>query len=476
MRVTFTCGTEVSDPAVINELLRLGDLTSKYATSGVMALDWEIPCARVDFQQRAVELCPLPVLAHWLRARGSSAPPHWSREPHVTQVHLLQGQRLRALESRAHVISAAAAVLNDDAATADAKAAATTTLQSTAAGMDSDPTILSKDFFLNQFYHKLLRHAFLPEQVRFNNQARMLSFCNADYATIQVLLALIAPAISAEQATVADKLSVKNCERAVDLVDAGYIHLSFFRFQDTMLFTTDNTDDKGVRCIVVRASVIASMNSTHYVTRILFTQNESTGQWEATKQMKNCQCVSGSELEKLWCTHMAGVFVALAKLVRNRVRSLGGLEKTWPDDIVLLQAQPVRLSLVVGRRAFARDLLASRADDSGADDDGAGSDDTDDDDDEEEDEDDHGAGGGGGAAAVAASRPRRRTLGESGVKSLSKQDVDADRREYIQGGLDNLMQRRHISVVRRLRTVEIDPTNSVINTDRNTYRPSASEE
>jgi len=131
------------------------------------------------------------------------------------------------------------------------------------------------------------------------------------------------------------------------------------RFQDTMLYSDDS--EEGVRCIVVRASVIASMNSTHYVTRIVFTENMQTGRWEATKQMKNCQCVSGSELERLWCTHMAGVFVALAKLVRNRNRSLDGLKTTWPEDIVLLQSQPVRLSLVVGRRAFARSLLTNRA-------------------------------------------------------------------------------------------------------------------
>jgi hypothetical protein len=92
------------------------------------------------------------------------------------------------------------------------------------------------------------------------------------------------------------------------------------------LLTTDSPDDKEVRCIVVRASVLASMNATHYVTRILFTENELTGQWEATKQMKNRQCVSGSELEKLWCTHVAGVFAALAKLAPQSPPVAGRVE------------------------------------------------------------------------------------------------------------------------------------------------------
>jgi hypothetical protein len=54
-------------------------------------------------------------------------------------------------------------------------------------------------------------------------------------------------------------------------------------------------------------------------------------------------CVRGfklTELEKLWCTHMAGAFVALAKLVRNRKRPLERVKATWPEDIVLLQ-EPV---------------------------------------------------------------------------------------------------------------------------------------
>ena len=476
MRVTFTCGTVVSDPTLIKQLLRLGDLTDLLNTSGMMALDWEIPCAQLDFQRRAVELWPLPALVHWLRARGCAVPAYWPRSACVAQVHLLRGQRLRALEDRAQLMSASAAVLNDPSASTDAKAAATATLQTTATSMDADATILSKDFFLNQFYHKLVRHAFLPELLRFNNQARMLTFCDADYAGIQALLALIARGIRDEQAAAADKLSVKNSQRAVELVDAGYIHLSFFRFQDTMLYSDDS--EEGVRCIVVRASVIASMNSTHYVTRILFTENMETGRWEATKQMKNCQCVSGSELEKLWCTHMAGVFVALAKLVRNRNRSLDGLKTTWPEDIVLLQSQPVRLSLVVGRRGFARSLLTNRLDESGDYDDGAGSDDTDandEEEEEEEDDEDRGAGGGGGAAVATrpARRPRRRTLDPSGVKTLKKKDVDDDRSEYIADGLESLMQRRHVSVLRRVRT---GPTNTGFNTNRNTYRPSAGEQ
>jgi hypothetical protein len=39
----------VSDPTLIKQLLRLGDLTDLLNTSGMMALDWEIPCAQLDF-------------------------------------------------------------------------------------------------------------------------------------------------------------------------------------------------------------------------------------------------------------------------------------------------------------------------------------------------------------------------------------------------------------------------------------------
>jgi hypothetical protein len=56
---------------------------------------------------------------------------------------------------------------------------------------------------------------------------------------------------------------------------------------------------------------------------------------------------------------------------------------------------------------------------------------------------------------------------------LTKKDVDADRSEYIADGLESLMQRRHVSVLRRYRT---GPTNTGFNTNRNTYRPSAGEQ
>ena len=405
----------------------------------------------------------------------------------MSQVHLLQGQRLRALERRGADISAAAKVIADVTATAEQKASARAARAQIEETFASDPTILSKQFFMNQFYHKLLRHAFLPEHARFNNKAKQLSFCDADYVAIQKLLALIAPAVSAEQDASADKLSAKNSERAVELVDAGYIHMSFFRFQDTTLYTDDVPE--GVRCIVVRGSVIASMNSTHYAVRILFTQN-THGQWEATKQLKNCQCVSGSELEKLWCTHMAGAFVALAKLVRNRKRPLERVKATWPEDIVLLQAQPVRLSLVVGFRAFGRGLLTKRANDI---EDDASSDGTDEEEEEENDEEqeqdeeeqeegvgedaqqDEGEGGGGGAAGARprSRRPRRRTIDPSGAKSLTKKEVDADLAEYLSGELGRLMLRRHNGVLRRYHASPMDPT---LNTNLNNYRPSACEQ
>ena len=64
-------------------------------------------------------------------------------------------------------------------------------------------------------------------------------------------------------------------------------------------------------------------------------------------------------------------------------------------------------------------------------------------------------------------------LDPSGVKTLTKKDVDDDRSEYIADGLESLMQRRHVSVLRRVRT---GPTNTGFNTNRNTYRPSAGEQ
>ncbi len=95
----------------------------------------------------------------------------------MSQVHLLQ---LRALERRGADISAAAAVIADVTATAEQKASARAARAQIEETFASDPTILSKQFFMNQFYHKLLRHAFLPEHARFNNKAKHLSFCDAD--------------------------------------------------------------------------------------------------------------------------------------------------------------------------------------------------------------------------------------------------------------------------------------------------------
>lgn len=305
LQATFPCGGVVSDLAELRGLLQMTDVTANMKTSDVLTATFEIPCATLDFQTRAVGLWPLPVLAHWLRARGSAAPTYWSRGAHEAQVHLLQGQRLRELERRAVRMSEAAAVVNDPAATAEARADAAVDLQTAAARMGADDTILSTSFFLNQFYNKLLRHAFLPELTGFDNTAKLRSFCAADYAAIQRMLVIIKPAVTAEQNAAGDKLSATNTARADDLVTAGYIHLSFFRFQDTTLFT-ETGPPNGVRCIIVRASVIASCNSCHYVCRILFTQTAGTNEWHATKELKNCQCVSGSELEALWCTHMAG--------------------------------------------------------------------------------------------------------------------------------------------------------------------------
>ena len=71
----------------------------------------------------------------------------------------------------------AAAVVNYPAATAEARADAAVDLQTAAARMGADDTILSTSFFLNQFYNKLLRHAFLPELTCFDNTATLRSFC-----------------------------------------------------------------------------------------------------------------------------------------------------------------------------------------------------------------------------------------------------------------------------------------------------------
>lgn len=367
-------------------------------------------------------------------------------------------------------MSAAAAVVNDASAMAEARATAEAELQATAAGMGADEMILTPAFFINQFYNKLIRHAFMPELARFDNTAKLLSFCEADYAAVQKLLALIGPAVAAEQQASGDKLSASNSARAEDLVAAGYIHLSFFRFQDTTLFTEEEQDDGevctvAVRCIIVRASVVASMNSTHYVTRILFTQAAGTAKWRATQDLKNCQCVSGSELQHLWCTHMAGVFIALAKLVRNCNRSLTGLKRQWPEDIVLIQAQAVRLSLVVGPRALAIAPLSESTSDG---DDSLSDDNTD------SDENDGHASPEGGAPVTGPQlrvrRPYRRKMNPSGAKSLTKKAIDKDIAKYINDGLTDLMMRRHISTLRHAREGDIFPTDSRLNFTRQ-YRP-----
>ena len=157
------------------------------------------------------------------------------------------------------------------------------------------------------------------------------------------------------------------------------------------------------------------------------------------------------------------VFIALAKLVRNGKRSLEGLMSQWPEDIVLIQAQAVRLSLCVGPQAYAGPLVSDLSDDDSTDSD------------EEEGEtsaDDRHVVGGAALGAGPLSHTRRAYRRKVGfVKQLTKKLIDADRAKYCNDGLTALMMRSHIGVLRRARECSIDPTDSRLNSQTNNYRP-----
>ena len=146
------------------------------------------------------------------------------------------------------------------------------------------------------------------------------------------------------------------------------------------------------------------------------------------------------------------VFIALAKLVRNGKRSLEGLMSQWPEDIVLIQAHAVRLSLCVGPQAYAGPLVSDLADDDSTD--------SDEEEGETSADDRHVAGGALGY---------RRKVGF--VKHLTKKLIDAGRAKYCNDGLTALMMRSHIGVLRRARECSIDPTDSRLNSQTNNYRP-----
>jgi hypothetical protein len=109
---------------------------------------------------------------------------------------------------------------------------------------------------------------------------------------------------------------------------------------------------------------------------------------------------------------MAGVFIVLAKLVRNCNRSLTGLKRQWPEDIVLIQAQAVRLSKVVGPRALAIAPLSESTSD--------GDDSLSDDNTDSDENDGHASPEGGAGPQLRVRHPDRRKMNPSGAKSFNR--------------------------------------------------------
>ena len=239
-------------------------------------------------------------------------------------------------------------------------------------------------------------------------------------------------------------------------------------------------------------SVVTEQAVLEHIRNVLINVDDPRQSWrlqdkfdEWRQQQQDLVGPKGKSKKKATTTAAAAAEVAAAAAA-----ALERVKATWPEDIVLLQAQPVRLSLVVGFRAFGRGLLTKRANDI---EDDASSDGTDEEEEEENDEEqeqdeeeqeegvgedaqqDEGEGGGGGAAGARprSRRPRRRTIDPSGAKSLTKKEVDADLAEYLSGELGRLMLRRHNGVLRRYHASPMDPT---LNTNLNNYRPSACEQ
>ena len=381
----FPCGA-IATPSEVSKLLRLDDETQQFATSETTFAAFDIPCADLDFKTRHIRLWPDVCLGYWLRARGCQIPKYWKRQNVVDQVNSYILRRV---------------TLNGE--------------NDTAPGFQE--VVLKKAWYFNQFYSKLLRHCFLPTHTRYDVTKPKLRFSEQDYGAVQKLVQLVANAIEVSHESAAGKLSEKNRARSLGLVKAGYVHLSFFSFQDTVMYSDE--DPEGQRVVVVDATVVASQNSQEYAVRIGF-MCDADSQWVPCKALKKCECISGSELEHMWCTHMASVIAALVSIVASISKPLVDLMEMWPEDIVLMQAQPVRLKSIFSVPPFGSPMKEKR---------------------------------------------RKTTV----RTKLDKATNDVDLEDSLQTGLTSLLCRRHLGVLRRFRRLDIDPTDSVLNGNMNQY-------
>ncbi len=265
-----------------------------------------------------------------------------------------------------------------------------------------------------RYYHKLLRHCFLPPYAHFDVDARRLSFCAGDYPAVKAHIQLLHGAIEAEQPVSGQQLTGRNLQKAHGMLDAGYLHISLIEVQPTKLYVADRD---AVDAVVVHARVLASFNNTEYRAHVGFVK-QSDGTWAAEKNAKRCECVTGSELNTVWCAHMACVFVALARVLANTHLPFEEFVRAFPDDILLVQAQAVRLILAL---TF-----------------------------------DEGHTGNG---------KYRTTTNRGGRAELQVGTIKGDVEKYLADGTAALLAREHLSVLRRHRQLmrTIDVTTSPLN-------------
>lgn len=431
--VTFPCKTVVAkEPQTLARLLRFADLTAKFNDSKALEANFEIPCQVLNFEERDVQLWPTVVLKYYLRARGCDPPSFWKRDQIVQQVEMgikrHHSQVIQKLET--------ARQQQRDGLPIDL--------------LPVDEPLLKVGHYFASYYHKLLKRAFLPHQQSFDNNQPELRLSKQNLPKIRQLMQLMAPSIKKEVASLDGRLSERNQTKARGYVDTGFYHWSFFSFMKTT-FDDGNRPDQDV--IIVRCGCIASYQSVQYSVRVAVAPVGVGGKWEDVPTLKYCQCVTGSELNTSYCAHMAGCWIALDKIRRNIGRTFEELTgpSIWPEDILLMQAQPIRLAHVM--RLCASDAQGE------ADDALSG----------ESADDEATADECGGVANAAVKRSYNMSFSRSGAKTLTKQATDEELERYVAAGHTHLLRRDYMRTAIFYETSGIDPTDHWLNTDVNEF-------
>lgn len=439
VNVVFPCQKQVTnDPKRLARLLRFADLTAKFKDSKALEANFEIPCQVLNFEERDVQLWPTVVLAYYLRARGCDPPSFWKRDKIVQQVETCikrhYSQVIQKLE--------AARQQQNDGRPIDLLPV-------------KEPLLKVSHYFAN-YYHKLMKRAFLPYQQSFDNSQPDLQLSERNLPKIRQLMQCMSPSIEEEVATFDGKLSEHNQTKAHGYFDAGFYHWSFFTFMETT-FDDGSRPDQDV--IIVRCGSIASYQCAQYSVRVAVAPVGVDGKWEAVPTLKYCQCVTGSELNTSYCAHMAGCWIALDKIRRNIGRTFEALTgpSIWPEDILLMQAQPIRLAHVMR-------LGALNAQNEGDDElNGENADDEATADDEVDDPQP------GVVANAAVKRSYNMSFSRGGPKSLTKQETDEELGRYIAAGHTDLLRRDYMRTAIFHETSGIDPTDHWLNTEVNEF-------